>query len=166
MARLALVALLATLTGCDQVFDFENPAPTCPPTFMPIAGGSYLRNPNRLTWPDAEAACEALHNPGEGQIHLAVLSNEAEFTAIHASLGLECWLGHTDNETDSLFRPITKEPTPWPPSTAPPWLSGQPNNIGTQHCLWIDETGQLDNKDCMLDHYASVCECDSFAPVP
>ncbi len=166
MARLVLVALLAMPVGCDDVFDFERKPPTCPPTFMQIEGGSYLRNPSRLTWPDAEAACEALRIPGEGHVHLAVLSSEAEFTAINASLGLACWLGHTDNEVESEFLPITREPTQWPSSTAPPWLPGQPNNLGVQHCLWLDEAGNLDNKGCTVDSFASLCECDNFAPVP
>jgi lectin-like protein len=159
--------VLVALGGCDQVFGLDRPDDlSCPTSYVAIAGSSYRRELAMATWGAAELACEQDLDPAlNGYTHLVVFSSNAELKVVTGTLSVTgYWLGSSDLAAENEYRPVTGEATTWPPLETPPWASGQPNNLnGHQNCVWVDDTGQLDDKSCDEPH-VSVCECDGFAP--
>ncbi len=177
------MTLAMSVAGCDVVFDLNRPpaaldapleidappALDCPASFVELAGSHYERIPVSATWLAGELACEAKRGNATGYTHLAVIGSDLELTTVLMSFpGVPLALGFTDGAVEGSFVPITDEVTAWPPSTTPPWLGGQPNNLNEQDCLHVDATGQLDDKDCddPGDTFQALCECDSHPVAP
>lgn len=178
------VTLAMAVAGCDVVLDLQRPpsapdapleidappALDCPATFVELAGSRYERIPVTATWLAGELACEAKRGTATSYTHLAVISSDLELTAVLMSFpGVPLALGFSDRAVEGSFVPITDEVTAWPPSTTPPWLGGQPNNLNEQDCLHVDADGLLDDKDCddpASDTFQALCECDSHPVAP
>lgn len=124
--------------------------------YEPASNGQYYRlPPNQASWVNAEADCA---DDVPGATHLVVLSNPDEVQIARTEPG---WIGLSDRTTEGTFVTVTGET-----GDQRPWASGQPDNgSGSEDCVRILGTGQLDDDQCGSNRFYA-CECDGKAPLP
>lgn len=110
-----------------------------------------------ISWHDAKRVCEEMGG------HLATISDELENRFVFSlvqSLGVQCWLGATDEEEEGNWKWVTGEPWAYCPTEFD-------NRNGQQHYLvmyyfsdgiWDDQSEKNDSFLCQANGY--VCEWD------
>lgn len=131
-----------------------------------VTAGIYRVVALPATWDAARADCRK-----DGPTtHLVVLGDDVERVAVRALITGDLWLGVTDRVTTGTWRWVTAEDTHgYPPNTVgtPPWKAGKPDNgdDGAQDCAEMQDSGLWDDKRCINEENAYVCECDGNAEV-
>ena len=136
------------------IVDAAPPSPPdatpCPSDYGPdpASGHAYrLRRP-RLSWPDAEAACE------EDGFHLVVIDDAAELAIVDQISDVQfAWIGVNDQETEGAFVTVIGEP-----ATFLPWNVGEPNDVDNEDCVEL-LGDKLNDRSCEIRR-AYVCECE------
>ncbi len=182
-------AICVLLTGCARILGFEEvvePSPdgrvdgpvvdgfvdtpqlACPASYTLTFQGSSYRIVTMLAtqWLSANATCVE----DGSRTHLIVLSSDAELSAIRAqALDRQFWIGLSDRRDESVFLPVTNEPTIFPPPSGTPWGNGQPADVmmGADDCVELSkEFGQeLETVNCGSARNF-ICECDAFEAAP
>jgi hypothetical protein len=149
------------VVGVDAVDD-AAPAPdaprACPASYMVVGatGSAYRFVATAMTWPLAEAACEA-DGPG---IHLAVIDDSAENDVAMTFVSGEPWIGLSDRRIEGVWRWVTGPS----PSGFTDWVPPNPNGATNQNCGELNGGGWHDDSCNVVQPF--LCECDGLAPDP
>jgi hypothetical protein len=187
-----LSAMALAGTGCDALFhlqavppmadgapDAPDP-PDAPPdapamcpsdyaTMAPSGTSRYRLVATSTPFATAVMDCADDETSGvfTGHTHLAVLSDADEATFLYA-FGNR-WIGLSDLATTGTWKWVTLDPSVLDPASGDTtlWATGEPNNIGTEHCAHFDSlhANHVNNVICTESH-AYVCECDGYPDVP
>lgn len=139
-------------------FDGASDAPTdgaspgCPATYVSVPGQTsrYRTVMTPRTWSEAEADCEA---DGVG-MHLAVVDNASEHTAVDALTGASIWFGLTDRKVEGTPR--------WVTGATPSYTNyGGAGNETGYDCAGIYQSKWAWGECVTTIKY--VCECDGIA---
>ncbi|HUQ68663.1 MAG TPA: family 16 glycoside hydrolase [Planctomycetaceae bacterium] len=148
-----------------QIREISSTASTAIPTDAQVfEGHAYKYFPERLSWKEAKARCEALGG------HLIFMKNAAEnaFVAqlIEQQGGTDSWMGLTDEAKEGRWLWVNGQSLRWTN-----WFSGNPNNKGNaeHYGLMSKELGSLkinwqwvDQPNESAQHKPGyVCEWDS-----
>lgn len=159
MPSVQMSVWMLLVVGCGRWrFDLEVDATSsgCPDQYEAIEGGCYriVINPTvELSWPDAEAACEA---EGSGA-HLMVADDDEEIAVIVGRFGSanDAWIGLSDRVVENDFITVTGAP-PYLP-----WDVGEPDANGD--CVQLIFSGVIGDRDCAVTN-DYVCEYDGQPP--
>lgn len=104
------------------------------------------------TWQNAQTRC--VQSGGDLAMMDSAEENDALFAAIGAKIDVgSMWIGLSDAAKEADFRWASGEPV-----GAPPWRSGEPNNLGDEDCAeWLPSDGRANDLPCQ-EKRASLCE--------
>ncbi len=166
--------LALAATGCDVVFDLQDPDLHCPATYAvttSLSTSRYRGSAGPLSWDAAESACLADTPAGNPpHTHLAVFADDRERLALGATSTTDTWIGLDDQASEGAFVWVTDEDTKgYPPLSGGPWGSGEPNDgAGGQDCVLVGDqsggnAGRFVDAACSERH-DYLCECDDHTP--
>jgi hypothetical protein len=142
-------------------------AAPCPSSYNDaIVGSSRYRTVNGANdWNSAVSDCA---NDG-ATTHLAVLSSDVERLALAGVMDRPRFVGISDKVTEGTWLPVTDEDVSgyaalYVDENMPPWGSGEPDNSGD--CVMMLADFSLEDRDCVNDDQAYLCECDAYPDDP
>ncbi len=171
MGRCRWVLALASLTGCDAVFDLELPAADaaladanldlCPPSYAPVQGGAtrYRFILDKHDWVLAQADCADDSSPPI--THLVELDDLAELGAVRDAFPApDPWEAHTGYARDTTGDPFVFHATTGTllPLGSPLWAGMEPNG-GDEDATFFGHNFNLADAPWAISRFY-ICECD------
>jgi cysteine-rich repeat protein len=132
--------------SCDEPHAFVCERP--PWVVSPRDGHAYRRFLQRVTQPEAAAACAALGG------HLVTFSDASEQAFVGGRSHGTFWIGSVLDERSKRFVWVTGEPLGYSD-----FAPGEPNFIQQQKCLALDVDRRWYNRECDQRH-GYVCEIE------
>ena len=143
---------------------------TCPQSYSVVTGLSatqYRISAGTFPWDAAATACAADQPMNSSRhTHLAVITTDAERSALSVAISTDAWIGLSDRVTEGTFLWVSGEPTSYPGASGSPWATNEPQSGTNVNCaLIVHSSGDFKVQQCP-NLRTVICECDDYPNVP
>ncbi|XP_038065120.1 alpha-N-acetylgalactosamine-specific lectin-like [Patiria miniata] len=153
MRVLCFVLLVGLAAAC------QPQCPKCPPMWTFYIGNCYRYFGTAKTFAEAEKHCKEFTEVGQG--HLASITSAEEdnllytmWMSVRGTTGSGLWIGFTDEAEEGNFIWTDRSAVSYTG-----WRSGEPNNVGKEHCTNMPNGWDGEWNDTKCGHaHAYMCK--------